>query len=71
MRDQVVIATKFGFEIDPATGEAGGLDSQPEHIREVADASLKRLGVEVSISSTSIASIPTCRSRTSRARSRT
>jgi len=46
-RDQVVIATKFGFKIDP-TVERGlaGLDSRPEHIREVAEASLKRLKVE-------------------------
>lgn len=43
-REQVVIATKFGFKLDP-TGEKTwiGLDSRPEHIREVADASLKRL----------------------------
>ena len=47
VRDQVVIATKFGFRIDPATGRQAGLDSRPEHIREVCDASLKRLGVEV------------------------
>jgi aryl-alcohol dehydrogenase-like predicted oxidoreductase len=46
-RDQVVIATKFGFRIDPATGEERGLDSRPDHIREVADASLKRLRTEV------------------------
>ena len=46
VRDQVVIATKFGFRIDPATGRQAGLDSRPEHIREVCDASLKRLGVE-------------------------
>ncbi len=46
-RDQVVIATKFGFRIDPATGEnLGGLDSRPAHIREVAEASLRRLRVE-------------------------
>lgn len=43
LRDQVVIATKFGFRIDPATGKENGLDSRPNHIREVADASLKRL----------------------------
>ena len=42
LRDQVVIATKFGFKIDP-TGKQVGVDSRPEHIREVADASLKRL----------------------------
>ena len=46
VRDQVVIATKFGFRIDPATGRQAGLDSRPEHIREVCDASLKRLGIE-------------------------
>ena len=45
-RDQVVIATKFGFKLDPATGKQAGLDSRPEHIREVAEASLKRLRVE-------------------------
>ena len=44
-RDKVVIATKFGFEI--ADGRMAGLNSRPEHIRAVADASLKRLGVEV------------------------
>jgi aryl-alcohol dehydrogenase-like predicted oxidoreductase len=43
-RDQVVIATKFGFDIDPATGKrTGKLNSRPEHVREVAEASLKRL----------------------------
>jgi aryl-alcohol dehydrogenase-like predicted oxidoreductase len=46
VRDRVVIATKFGFAIDPNTGKQTGLDSRPEHIREVADASLKRLGVD-------------------------
>ncbi|ACL60962.1 aldo/keto reductase [Methylobacterium nodulans] len=47
VRDQVVIATKFGFAIDPETGKQTGMDSQPAHIREVADASLKRLGIDV------------------------
>ena len=44
VRAQVVIATKFGFKLDP-TGEKSwtGLDSRPEHIREVTEASLKRL----------------------------
>src|SRR6202795_4769500 len=42
-REQVVIATKFGFKIDPHTGKQVGLDSRPQHIKEVADASLKRL----------------------------
>jgi aryl-alcohol dehydrogenase-like predicted oxidoreductase len=42
VRDQVVIATKFGFKIS-AEGKQAGVDSRPEHIKEVADASLKRL----------------------------
>jgi aryl-alcohol dehydrogenase-like predicted oxidoreductase len=42
LRDRVVIATKFGFKLDPN----GGVDSRPEHIREVAEASLKRLKIE-------------------------
>lgn len=45
VRDQVVIATKFGFKYE--NGKQAGLDSRPENIRKVADASLKRLGVEV------------------------
>jgi len=47
-REQVVIATKFGFKLKP-DGEPGwvGLDSRPEHIKQVAEASLKRLKVEV------------------------
>ncbi len=44
---QVVIATKFGFKIDPTAERGlGGLDSRPEHIKHVAEASLKRLKVE-------------------------
>jgi len=44
VRDQVVIATKFGFDIDGMTGERGsGLNSRPAHIKAVAEASLKRL----------------------------
>lgn len=43
LRDKVVIATKFGFKIDPATGKQAGTDSRPEHIKDVAEASLKRL----------------------------
>lgn len=46
VRDRVVIATKFGFAIDRTTGKPIGLDSRPEHIRDVAEASLKRLGIE-------------------------
>src|SRR3989440_7283715 len=45
VRDRVVIATKFGFGINP-DGTRYGLDSRPEHIRQVTDASLKRLQVE-------------------------
>jgi aryl-alcohol dehydrogenase-like predicted oxidoreductase len=43
VRDRVAIATKFGFDIDPHTGQQRGLNSRPEHIRQAADASLKRL----------------------------
>jgi aryl-alcohol dehydrogenase-like predicted oxidoreductase len=46
-RDKVVIATKFGFKIPAEPGPATGADSRPEHIREVCDASLQRLGVDV------------------------
>lgn len=45
-RDQVVIATKFGFKLDPSTGKQAGLNSRPEHIKEVAEGSLKRLKVD-------------------------
>jgi aryl-alcohol dehydrogenase-like predicted oxidoreductase len=47
VRDRVVIATKFGFKLDPATGKQAGLDSRPVHIKEVAEASLKRLKTNV------------------------
>jgi aryl-alcohol dehydrogenase-like predicted oxidoreductase len=43
LRDEVVIATKFGFKLDAG----GGVDSRPEHIREVTEASLKRLKIDV------------------------
>ena len=45
---KVVIATKFGFNIDPANAKPGaqGLNSQPEHIKQVAEASLKRLNID-------------------------
>src|SRR5262249_16831202 len=46
-RNQVVIATKFGFKLDPVTGKQAGLDSRPEHIKQVAEASLKRLRTNV------------------------
>jgi aryl-alcohol dehydrogenase-like predicted oxidoreductase len=47
LREQVVIATKFGFKIDPNTGKQAGLDSRPEQIKRVAEASLKRLKTDV------------------------
>jgi aryl-alcohol dehydrogenase-like predicted oxidoreductase len=46
-RERVKIATKFGFKLDPNTGKQAGLDSRPEHIKEVAEASLKRLRTDV------------------------
>jgi aryl-alcohol dehydrogenase-like predicted oxidoreductase len=45
-REQVVIATKFGFDIDPVTRENRGLTSRPERIRQAVEGSLKRLGIE-------------------------
>lgn len=46
-RGKVAIATKFGFKLDPETGKQAGLDSRPAHIKEVAEASLKRLRTDV------------------------
>jgi aryl-alcohol dehydrogenase-like predicted oxidoreductase len=48
IRDQVVIATKFGFDINSGDGKPGshGLNSRPEHIKQVAEASLKRLKID-------------------------
>ena len=46
VRDQVVIATKFGFDIDPASGANRGVSSRPEAIRGHVERSLKRLGIE-------------------------
>jgi len=46
LRERVVIATKFGFHID-ANGKQAGLNSRPEHIKDVAEASLKRLNTDV------------------------
>lgn len=44
VRNRVVVSTKFGFDIDPTTGERrGGLNSRPDHIRQVVDAQLRRL----------------------------
>src|SRR5688500_16278505 len=43
VREQVVVATKFGFDLDPNAGKQRGLNSRPEHIKQVAEDSLKRL----------------------------
>ena len=62
-RDRVVIATKFGFKFE---GEKqAGLDSRPAHIRSVAEASLKRLGVDTIDLFYQHRVDPTCRSRRS------
>jgi aryl-alcohol dehydrogenase-like predicted oxidoreductase len=47
VREQVAIATKFGFKLDPGSGKPAGLDSRPEHIKQVAEASLRRLATNV------------------------
>lgn len=48
VRDRVVIATKFGFDLDPETRQnLGGLNSRPEHIKQAAEGSLKRLKTDV------------------------
>ena len=47
LRNKVAIATKFGFKIDSTTGKQAGVDSRPEHIKQVAEASLKRLKTDV------------------------
>ena len=46
-RERVVIATKFGFDIAPDGQRRGGLNSRPEHIKQVAEASLKRMKTDV------------------------
>lgn len=46
IRDQVVIATKFGFDIDPVSSQNRGVSSRPENVRAIVERSLKRLGVE-------------------------
>src|SRR5579862_7095170 len=47
IRKQVVIATKFGWKIDPSTRKSTGLDSRPAQIKEVVEGSLKRLKTDV------------------------
>ena len=46
LRDRVVIATKFGFDIDPSTRQNRGVTSRPERIRQAVDGSLRRLGID-------------------------
>ena len=47
VRNRVVIATKFGFDLDPVTGRRKGFTSKPAHIREVVEASLRRLRTDI------------------------
>ena len=70
-RERVVIATKFGFDIDPSTGQNRGVSSRPQHIQPCGRGLAEAPAVSKrSTSCTSIASIRTCRSRTSPAPSR-
>jgi len=62
MRDQVVIATKFGFDITPEGQVLGGLNSRPDHIKRVTEESLRRLKTDY-IVCINIALIPRCPSR--------
>jgi aryl-alcohol dehydrogenase-like predicted oxidoreductase len=67
-RESVVVATKFGWDIDQQTGQRrGGLNSRPEHIRVVVERMLGRLMSKRSTFCTSTALIRKCRSRTSQA----
>ena len=68
-RDRVVIATKFGFRIDPETGKQTGMDSRPDAHPRGGRASLKRLGIEmIDLLYQHRVDPETCRSRTSPAR---
>jgi aryl-alcohol dehydrogenase-like predicted oxidoreductase len=60
-REQVVLATKFGWKLNPNGGRPAGLDSRPEHVKEVADASLKRSRSRSSTCPISIVLTPTYR----------
>ena len=72
VRENVVVATKFGFDVDQSTGaRRGGLNSRPDHIRHVVEASLKRLRMDHIDLLYLPGSIPKCRSRTSPGRSGT
>jgi aryl-alcohol dehydrogenase-like predicted oxidoreductase len=64
VRNEVVVATKFGFEIVDGKIQPGALNSEPAHIREVAEASLARLQIEcIETCSISTAPIRACRSK--------
>ena len=68
-RKRVVIATKFGFDLDPNFVQGlPGLNSRPEHIKGAVEGSLKRLKVDVIDCSISTGSIRTCQSKTWRER---
>ena len=67
-REQVVIATKFGFKLDADRNSGLGLNSRPEHIKEVAEASLKRLRTDVIDLFYQHRVDPECRSKTWRER---
>lgn len=70
-RGEVVIGTKFGWDIDPVERRPSWrVTSRPEAIKHAVEGSLHRRGVETLISTTSTASIVRCTSKTSRARSR-
>ena len=56
VRKDVVIATKFGFDIDPNNGSQRGLNSRPEHIREAAEGSLKQAGAQLDTHATNFRS---------------
>jgi aryl-alcohol dehydrogenase-like predicted oxidoreductase len=72
IRDKVTIATKFGFDIDLETGQRrGGTNSRPEHVKAVADASLKRLRADRIDLFYQHRVDPECRSRTRQELSRT
>ena len=71
IRDGVVIATRFGFDIKPDGARGPGTNSQPAHIKQAVDAMLTRLAPTGSTCSINTASTPRCPSRTWQAPSRT
>ena len=67
-RDNVVLATKFGIVRDPNDPGKRGINGKPDYVRKSCEGSLRRLGVETSISITNTASIPRHRSKRRSAR---